>query len=55
LEGLWLSVVATDRSDKIAPFSNGCGAAKDFCLAAPGVEVVSTATRSEHKSGYARF
>ncbi|MGB2461272.1 MAG: S8 family serine peptidase, partial [Candidatus Puniceispirillaceae bacterium] len=55
LEGLWLSVVATDRNNKIAPFSNGCGVARNFCLAAPGVEIVSTATRSEYSSGYARF
>ena len=38
----WLAVVATDRNNRIARFSNGCGAAKHYCLAAPGVNIVST-------------
>ena len=36
LIGKWLAVVATDDNDRIADFSNGCGAAKYWCLAAPG-------------------
>jgi len=42
LMGLWLAVVAVNRDNKIAYFSNGCGEAKDYCLAAPGVKIAST-------------
>ena len=41
LIGKWLAVVATDDYDRIAYFSNGCGAAKYWCLAAPGVGIWS--------------
>ena len=41
LIGKWLAVVATDDNDRIAYFSNGCGAAKYWCLAAPGVDIWS--------------
>jgi len=39
LEGLLLSVVATAEDGAIAPFSNRCGIAANWCLAAPGVEI----------------
>ena len=39
LRGHSLAVVATDRQGRIADFSNRCGIAKEFCLAAPGVEI----------------
>ena len=39
LRGHSLAVVATDRNGDIAGFSNRCGIAGEFCLAAPGVEV----------------
>ncbi|MCY4282741.1 MAG: S8 family serine peptidase [Gammaproteobacteria bacterium] len=39
LRGHSLAVVATDRDGNIADFSNRCGIAQDFCLAAPGIEV----------------
>ena len=39
LAGHWLAVVATDREGRIARFSSLCGIAKDFCLAALGVDV----------------
>ena len=39
LRGHSLAVVATDRQGRIAEFSNHCGIAKAFCLAAPGVDV----------------
>ena len=45
--GKWLAVVATDRNNRIAPFSNGCGIAKDYCLAAPGTRILSTFDRKE--------
>ena len=44
LIGKWLAVVATDDNDRIADFSNGCGAAKYWCLAAPGVGIWSAST-----------
>ena len=40
LRGHSLAVVATDQSGEIAGFSNRCGTAGDFCLAAPGVNVM---------------
>lgn len=39
LRGHSLAVVATDPRGRIAEFSNRCGIAKDFCLAAPGVDI----------------
>ena len=39
LRGHSLAVVATDRQGRIAEFSNRCGIARAFCLAAPGVGV----------------
>ena len=39
LRGHSLAVVATDEQGRIAEFSNRCGIAKDFCLAAPGVNI----------------
>lgn len=49
LQGHWIVAVALDQNNKIANFSNKCGIAKDFCMAAPGVRINSTATndRSE--------
>ena len=32
----WLAVVAVDSNNKIASYSNGCGNAREWCLAAPG-------------------
>ncbi len=42
LLGKWIAVVAVDSDNKIVYFSNGCGTAKDFCLAAPGWAVYTT-------------
>ena len=39
LRGHSLAVVATDPTGEIAGFSNRCGVAREFCLAAPGVEL----------------
>ncbi len=36
LLGKWLVVAAMDEDGEIAPFSNGCGAARNWCLMAPG-------------------
>ena len=44
LLGKWLVAVAVDQNNNntIASFSNGCGNARAWCLAAPGVNVFST-------------
>ena len=39
LRGHMISVVATTRDGGIASFSNRCGIAGDWCLAAPGAEI----------------
>ena len=39
LRGHTISVVAVDKSGKIASFSNRCGTAADWCISAPGQEV----------------
>ena len=43
LERGWLAVVAVDSNTptKLASYSNACGVAKNYCLAAPGEVVVS--------------
>ena len=43
LRGHSLAVVATNPQGTIADFSNRCGIASEFCLAAPGVNITSTA------------
>ena len=40
LRGHWLNVIATDEDNRIASFSNGCGDSKEWCLAAPGVNII---------------
>jgi len=42
LTGEWLTVVAVDQSNLITEFSNGCGYAKAFCIAAPGASIYAT-------------
>lgn len=39
LQGHSIAVVAVDRDDDIASFSNRCGIAAEWCIAAPGVDV----------------
>ncbi|WP_236619802.1 S8 family peptidase [Candidatus Synechococcus spongiarum] len=39
LRGHWVAVVATDREGNIAGFSNRCGIAAQWCIAAPGERV----------------
>jgi autotransporter-associated beta strand protein len=45
VEAGWLTVVALDSNNpsQIASYSNRCGIAKDYCLAAPGDVVVASA------------
>ena len=40
LAGTWLVAVATDSNGAIASYSNQCGIAKAYCLAAPGSNIV---------------
>ena len=42
LLGKWVSAIAVDSTNGIAYFSNGCGVAKYWCLAAPGVDISTT-------------
>lgn len=49
----WLAVVAVDSSNVIASFSDRCGIAKEWCLAAPGVDIYSTwRVDAAHPTGY---
>lgn len=41
VEPFWLTVVASDRENKIAGFSNRCGVAANWCLTASGVDINS--------------
>ena len=47
LRGSWLAVVNVDKNRRIAWHSNGCGFAKNYCLAAPGTYVISTLARGD--------
>ena len=40
--GQLIAVGAVDSTGTIAEFSNQCGAAMNFCLVAPGVDIIST-------------
>lgn len=50
----WLTVVALDSNnpDQIASYSNRCGIAKNYCLAAPGDVVVASADSTASKATY---
>jgi Subtilase family len=41
--GALIAVGAVDQNNVIASFSNRCGATANFCLVAPGVDIVTTA------------
>ena len=51
LRGHSLAVVATNPQGTIADFSNRCGIAKEFCLAAPGVDITSAAPAFHCEAG----
>jgi Subtilase family len=40
LAGTWLVAVATDTNGALASYSNACGIAKSYCLAAPGSNIL---------------
>ena len=41
LDGLFVTVVALDKDNKLADYSNACGVAQNYCIAAPGNDVWS--------------
>ncbi|HWL06426.1 MAG TPA: S8 family serine peptidase [Xanthobacteraceae bacterium] len=41
LQDNWISVVAVDSTNTIASFSNRCGVAREWCIAAPGEQIYS--------------
>ena len=43
----WLAVVAADRNNLIASYSNGCGLALGWCLTAPGSRIYTTDSDSD--------
>ena len=51
LRGHSLAVVATNPQGTIADFSNRCGIAREFCLAAPGVDITSAAPAFHCEAG----
>ncbi len=53
LKGHFLAVVATQSNGTIASYSNRCGVAADFCIAAPGHLVVAPA--AGRSNGYIRI
>ena len=42
LKNLFVTVVSVDSNNNISDFSNRCGAAQNYCIAAPGENIVST-------------
>lgn len=55
LEDGWLSVTAVNNDKRLAGYSNACGAAKDWCLAAPGHRITGAADGDDEAlpDGYA--
>ena len=51
LRGHSLAVVATNPDGTIADFSNRCGIAREFCLAAPGVDIAGPAPAFHCEAG----
>lgn len=44
LKDLFITVVAVDENNQISDYSNHCGAAQNYCIAAPGDNIFSTVT-----------
>lgn len=57
LERGWLAVAALDRDNPalLATYSNACGVAMDYCLAAPGSVVVTGTTDAPNSPTYYRW
>lgn len=45
LQGGWVAAVATDSTGRIASYSDRCGSAASWCLAAPGSNIISVYNR----------
>ncbi len=52
LKSKWLNVVATDNDGVITTFSNGCGVSQSYCLAAPGMDILSAYGSSDESYEY---
>jgi autotransporter-associated beta strand protein len=54
LEQGWLTVVALDSNNtsQIASYSNKCGVAMNYCLAAPGAVITASATSTASSTSY---
>ena len=50
IKELWIAVMAIDTNGNEANFSNRCGVAADWCIAAPGVSILSA--DEDDNSGY---
>ena len=50
--GSLIAVVAVDQDNDIAAFSNRCGAAADWCMAAPGLDLLSTVPMNTYGTKY---
>jgi hypothetical protein len=48
LKAGWVAVVAINQNGSIADFSNHCGLAADWCLAAPGADIYSTSHNGKY-------
>lgn len=48
LEPLTLAVVSVDRANTITTYSNRCGVAKNWCVAAPGIDIYSTSSGGKY-------
>ena len=51
LQGHSIAVVSTREDGTISDFSNRCGIAKDFCIAAPGEQVLTAISLGAHRYG----
>lgn len=52
LAGSLIAVVATDQNNQIAEFSNRCGVAANWCLAAPGLDLWSTVPVNTYQNDF---
>ncbi len=47
LKDLFVTVVALDKDNKLADYSNACGVAQNYCIAAPGTDIWSTVNKED--------
>jgi hypothetical protein len=51
LANSWVTVVATDMTGALASFSNACGVAAAYCMAAPGDRIISPYSVTQQGTG----